>query len=192
MLSGRGFCEGPFTYPEKSNRLRCVCECGCVWVCVWVWVCECDLETSVMRRPKPTRAIELNKFVNRPLRRTDNSFGKVLPDVCELESWKQGCLDQIWFVGPQRKNVLTAWPAAQKRHCVYASGTSWLLHFMEIIPVCCDGNRDHVSTPHRQHAEYCFVDVGDTYCSYHCVVNGFKWQGWRLKSHRENSMLPLI
>ena len=49
MLSGRGLCDEPFTYPEKSSRLWCVCVC--------------DLETSVMRRPKPTRAIELKKKI---------------------------------------------------------------------------------------------------------------------------------
>jgi hypothetical protein len=39
VLSGRGLWNGPMTRSE----------CG---------VSECDLETSIMRRPRPTRAVE--------------------------------------------------------------------------------------------------------------------------------------
>ena len=40
VLSGRGFCNEPITYPEESYR-------------AW-WVVVCDLETSWMRTPWPT------------------------------------------------------------------------------------------------------------------------------------------
>ena len=39
VLSGRGLCDEPITYPEESYRLRCVVVC--------------DLETSRMRRSWP-------------------------------------------------------------------------------------------------------------------------------------------
>jgi hypothetical protein len=38
VLSGRGLCDGPVTCPGESYR-----------------VCECDRETSIIRRPWPTR-----------------------------------------------------------------------------------------------------------------------------------------
>jgi hypothetical protein len=43
ILSGRGLCDGPITYPGSPI------ECG---------VSECDLETSTLRRPRTTLAVE--------------------------------------------------------------------------------------------------------------------------------------
>jgi hypothetical protein len=43
LLSGRGLCDGPITRPEESYL------CG---------VSEFDLETSTMRSPRPSRAVE--------------------------------------------------------------------------------------------------------------------------------------
>ena len=45
VVSGRGFCVGLITRPEKSYRV-CVCVCVCV--------SDCDREASVMGRPCPT------------------------------------------------------------------------------------------------------------------------------------------
>jgi hypothetical protein len=51
VLSGRGLCHGPC--PEDSPCL---------------WCAECDLETSTMRKPSPTRAVEpLKKLDTTPL-----------------------------------------------------------------------------------------------------------------------------
>ena len=46
VLSDRGLCDGPITSPEESYL------CG---------VYECDLETSTMRRPRLTSAVEPRK-----------------------------------------------------------------------------------------------------------------------------------
>jgi hypothetical protein len=40
----RGLCDGPIILPEESYRVLCLIEC--------------DLETSKMRRPRPSRAVE--------------------------------------------------------------------------------------------------------------------------------------
>jgi hypothetical protein len=47
VLSGRDFCDELITHPEESYRLWCVVDC--------------DLETSWMRRPWPTVALNKNK-----------------------------------------------------------------------------------------------------------------------------------
>jgi len=46
VLSGRGLCDEPITRPEESYRLWCV---------------VCDLETSRMRRPRPTGRLSSQK-----------------------------------------------------------------------------------------------------------------------------------
>jgi len=43
VLSGRGLCDELITRPEESYRVSCVVVC--------------DLETSWMRRPRPTRGL---------------------------------------------------------------------------------------------------------------------------------------
>jgi hypothetical protein len=43
VLLGIGLCDGVLTRPESPT------ECG---------VSECDVETSTMRRPRPTTAVE--------------------------------------------------------------------------------------------------------------------------------------
>jgi hypothetical protein len=48
VLSGRGVCDGPITRPKKFS------ECG---------DSECDLETSTIRRRRPTRAVELLNYL---------------------------------------------------------------------------------------------------------------------------------
>jgi hypothetical protein len=45
VLSGRGLCVGLITRPEGSCRVWCV-------------LTECNLETSTMRSPRPTRAVQ--------------------------------------------------------------------------------------------------------------------------------------
>jgi hypothetical protein len=66
MLSGRGLCDELITRPEKSYRL-------------W-WVVMCDLETSWIRRPRPTGGPvapkQTNKFVRVPV---CNGFRDVTP-----------------------------------------------------------------------------------------------------------------
>jgi hypothetical protein len=47
VLSGRGLCNGPIPRPEESYRLWCVIVC--------------DLETSRMRRLKPTAGCNASK-----------------------------------------------------------------------------------------------------------------------------------
>jgi hypothetical protein len=44
VVSGRGLCDRPITRPEESYRVWCVSER--------------DFETSVMRRPRPAKAVE--------------------------------------------------------------------------------------------------------------------------------------
>jgi hypothetical protein len=49
VLSGRGLCDGLITRPEESYRLWCVNVC--------------DLETSSMRRLKPTVGCNASKII---------------------------------------------------------------------------------------------------------------------------------
>jgi len=45
VLSSRGLCDVPITYPEESYQVWCVCVCvgarARVCVCVWACVCVC-------------------------------------------------------------------------------------------------------------------------------------------------------
>ena len=66
VLSGRGVCDGPITRPEKSS------ECG---------VSECDLETSTIRRPRHTRAVDLLNYLLLLLLLIESPF-YVSRDVC--------------------------------------------------------------------------------------------------------------
>jgi hypothetical protein len=84
VLSGRGLCDGPISYPEAPT------ECG---------VPECDRETSIMRRPWHTGTVGLWRGRGGGLQFTDllNQSYKTSQDL-HMDSSRILCNVATWHV----------------------------------------------------------------------------------------------